>query len=162
MTLGVSRAVYKFFNSFLHYAFGLGLFTRMFFPCISDALQGAPSGEAFIQMDSDGSAEAAAAGRHNRLMQVLGKKRTVEVLQCSGDDMMVVLSQGLIHHHQTPATIAMAQASFGGLLQPAGKVLSPTGPTFWPPTATAGGGQASAITAQFIQQQPALMGMAHG
>ncbi|CAH1393304.1 unnamed protein product [Nezara viridula] len=55
--------------------------------------QGQPSGEAFIQMDSEASAAAAANLRHNRYMVSFGKKqRYIEVWQCSGEDMSLVLS----------------------------------------------------------------------
>ncbi|EDW33656.1 GL11864 [Drosophila persimilis] len=52
--------------------------------------QGQPSGEAFIQMDSEDSARLCAQRKHNQFM-VFGKKfRYIEVFQCSGDDMNMV------------------------------------------------------------------------
>lgn len=57
--------------------------------------QGQPSGEAFIQMDSEEAARASAQQKHNKFM-VFGKKyRYIEVFQCSGDDMNLVLNGGL-------------------------------------------------------------------
>lgn len=62
--------------------------------------QGQPSGEAFIQMDSEESARLCAQRKHNQFM-VFGKKyRYIEVFQCSGDDMNMVLNGGL----QSPVT----------------------------------------------------------
>lgn len=49
--------------------------------------QGQPSGEAFIQMDSEASASQAANHCHHRYMNFGKKQRYVEVFQCSGDDM---------------------------------------------------------------------------
>ncbi|XP_059608444.1 RNA-binding protein fusilli isoform X1 [Phlebotomus argentipes] len=58
--------------------------------------QGQPSGEAFIQMDSETSAYACAQQKHNKYMGSFGKKhRYIEVFQCSGDDMNLVLTGGL-------------------------------------------------------------------
>ncbi|XP_052843011.1 RNA-binding protein fusilli isoform X5 [Drosophila gunungcola] len=57
--------------------------------------QGQPSGEAFIQMDAEDSARLCAQRKHNQFM-VFGKKfRYIEVFQCSGDDMNMVLNGGL-------------------------------------------------------------------
>lgn len=55
-------------------------------------LQGQPSGEAFIQMDSEQNAFLAAQLRHNRYMIFGKKQRYIEVFQCSGEDMNLVLS----------------------------------------------------------------------
>ncbi|XP_037283589.2 epithelial splicing regulatory protein fusilli isoform X1 [Rhipicephalus microplus] len=56
--------------------------------------QGQPSGEAFIQMDSEDSAFLAALQRHHRY--IMGKKpRYIEVFQCSIDDMNLVLTGGI-------------------------------------------------------------------
>merc|ERR550539_1586455 len=56
--------------------------------------QGQPSGEAFIQMDSEGSAFGAANTKHHRYMVFGKKQRYIEVFQCSGEDMSVVLTGG--------------------------------------------------------------------
>ncbi|ELT99307.1 hypothetical protein CAPTEDRAFT_198265, partial [Capitella teleta] len=57
--------------------------------------QGTPSGEAFIQMDSDASAESTTLNKHRKFMISNNKKRYIEVLQCSGEDMNLVLTSGL-------------------------------------------------------------------
>ncbi|XP_042203655.1 RNA-binding protein fusilli-like isoform X6 [Homarus americanus] len=56
---------------------------------------GQPSGEAFIQMDSEHSAFMAAQQRHHRYMVFGKKQRYIEVFQCSGEDMNMVLTGGL-------------------------------------------------------------------
>ena len=66
-------------------------------------LQGQPSGEAFIQMDSEQSSFQAAHQRHHRYMVFGKKQRYIEVFQCSGEDMHVVLTGGLALP-STPAT----------------------------------------------------------
>lgn len=50
-------------------------------------LKGQPSGEAFIQMDSEQSAALASQQRHHRYMIFGKKQRYIEVFQCSVDDM---------------------------------------------------------------------------
>jgi len=57
--------------------------------------QGQPSGEAFIQMDSEASAFSAANQRHHRYMVFGKKQRYIEVFQCSGEDMSMVLTGGV-------------------------------------------------------------------
>merc|ERR1719362_84216 len=54
--------------------------------------QGQPSGEAFIQMDSEASAFGASNNKHHLYMVFGKKKRYIEVFQCSGEDMNVVLT----------------------------------------------------------------------
>lgn len=80
--------------------------------------QGQPSGEAFIQMDSENSAFACATQRHHRFMMFGKKHRYIEVFQCSGDDMNLVLtgaaplpakpllSSGTLSTHTPPAITA--------------------------------------------------------
>ena len=90
-------------------------------------MQGSPSGEAFIQMDSEKSAESTAVTKNKKLMFVGGNRLYVEVIQCSGDEMALVLQQGL------PAPIS---ASLSSLPQSSTSVhatatgVLPTG--FWP------------------------------
>ncbi|KAL7735359.1 hypothetical protein ACLKA6_003212 [Drosophila palustris] len=83
--------------------------------------QGQPSGEAFIQMDSEDSARLCAQRKHNQYM-IFGKKlRYIEVFQCSGDDMNQVLNGGLAspvappphpgHAHLAAAAAAAAVAA---------------------------------------------------
>merc|ERR1719187_1764547 len=57
--------------------------------------QGQPSGEAFIQMDSEASSFSAANNRHHRYMVFGKKQRYIEVFQCSGEDMNMVLTGGM-------------------------------------------------------------------
>ncbi|XP_049879904.1 RNA-binding protein fusilli isoform X2 [Pectinophora gossypiella] len=57
--------------------------------------QGHPSGEAFIQMDSETSAFLCAQQKHHRYMTFGKKQRYIEVFQCSGDDMNLVLTGGV-------------------------------------------------------------------
>ncbi|XP_045023270.1 RNA-binding protein fusilli-like isoform X1 [Daphnia magna] len=78
--------------------------------------QGQPSGEAFIQMDSEQSSFQAAHQRHHRYMVFGKKQRYIEVFQCSGEDMHVVLTGGLALP-STPAT-PKALLSPGGTLLP--------------------------------------------
>ncbi|XP_051159802.1 RNA-binding protein fusilli isoform X3 [Leptopilina boulardi] len=54
--------------------------------------QGQPSGEAFIQMNSESSAYLCATQRHHRYMIFGKKQRYIEVFQCSGEDMNLVLT----------------------------------------------------------------------
>lgn len=75
-------------------------------------LQGQPSGEAFIQMDSEQNAFLAAQLRHNRYMIFGKKQRYIEVFQCSGEDMNLVLS---------------------GVLPPTSPAISPVGKTLLSP-----------------------------
>ncbi|XP_072948232.1 RNA-binding protein fusilli isoform X2 [Epargyreus clarus] len=77
--------------------------------------QGHPSGEAFIQMDSETSAFLCAQQKHHRYMTYGKKQRYIEVFQCSGDDMNMVLTGGV-----TPASSP--------------KVLSPGPLTYYYPT----------------------------
>ncbi|CAK9300934.1 unnamed protein product [Gordionus sp. m RMFG-2023] len=55
-------------------------------------LQGQPSGEAFIQMNSEHSAKLIASTCHNKYMRFAKKQRYIEVFQCSGDEMNAILS----------------------------------------------------------------------
>jgi len=74
--------------------------------------QGVPTGEAFVQMDSEYAAELAATTKTKKLYIINGAKRYMEVIQCSGDDMNVALNCGL----SPPPPAAAAAASS---LQPA-------------------------------------------
>ncbi|KAK3085541.1 hypothetical protein FSP39_004993 [Pinctada imbricata] len=65
--------------------------------------QGEPSGEAFIQMDSEESAQLTTLNRSKRQMTFAQKKRIIDVIQCSGEDMNLVLTNGL------PTTPAIPQ-----------------------------------------------------
>ncbi|XP_018315667.1 RNA-binding protein fusilli [Mycetomoellerius zeteki] len=85
--------------------------------------QGQPSGEAFIQMDSEASAYACATQRHHRYMIYGKKQRYIEVFQCSGDDMNLVL------------TGAVTPPSTKALLSPGGTMLPPPPVAIFPPAA---------------------------
>jgi len=67
-------------------------------------LKGQPSGEAFIQMDSEGASFNAATYKNNKYMFFNGKKRYIEVLQCSGEDMNHILL-GLVPSNLMPTNI---------------------------------------------------------
>ncbi|XP_072389212.1 RNA-binding protein fusilli isoform X3 [Diabrotica undecimpunctata] len=77
--------------------------------------QGQPSGEAFIQMDSEQSAFMTAQQKHHRNMAFGKKQRYIEVFQCSGEDMNLVLTGGL---PTPPAKAATALLSPGGNILP--------------------------------------------
>jgi len=109
--------------------------------------QGQPSGEAFIQMDGEVSAQAAANTRHNRYMNIGKKQRYIEVLQCSGEDMSLVLTGGALAPPQQPPQpnqppppqqqqhLVNQQKLAAQLFQP----MLPLNPQLQPPTAGAGG-----------------------
>jgi len=82
--------------------------------------EGTPSGEAFIQMDSELSAESASVSKNRKLMFVGSKRRYIDVIQCSGDEMSLVLQQGLPAPFQLPQSQQLTSA--GALQQSA----------FWP------------------------------
>ncbi|KAI4469160.1 heterogeneous nuclear ribonucleoprotein-related [Holotrichia oblita] len=89
--------------------------------------QGQPSGEAFIQMDSEHSAFITAQNKHHRYMIFGKKQRYIEVFQCSGEDMNLVLTGGI------PAPVSPAKAA-PALLSP-GMLpsIAPLPPTNIPP-----------------------------
>ncbi|XP_044265915.1 RNA-binding protein fusilli isoform X1 [Tribolium madens] len=89
--------------------------------------QGQPSGEAFIQMDSEQSACITAQQKHHRYMTFGKKQRYIEVFQCSGEDMNLVLTGGI------PAPVSPAKAT-PALLSP-GMLpsIAPLPPTNIPP-----------------------------
>lgn len=71
---------------------------------------GSPSGEAFIQMDSEKSADSTAVGRSKKLFYMGNKKCFLEVIQCSGEDMNLVLTTGL----SPPAALLPSAAAITG------------------------------------------------
>nr|CAH7753834.1 unnamed protein product [Callosobruchus chinensis] len=117
--------------------------------------QGQPSGEAFIQMDSEQSAFVAAHLKHHHYMTFGKKQRYIEVFQCSGEDMNLVLTGGLPHPRvvspaaapKQPATAAVRAAqvhavaaaaahdmlSLGMLPTPAAQSAPPTTANLPPP-----------------------------
>lgn len=75
-------------------------------------------------MDSEQAAAMAAADRHNKYMQISGKKqRYIEVFQCSADDMNLVLT-GPASTGALPALFpaAMAAAQTRPLLSPGKRI----------------------------------------
>ncbi|KRK00286.1 RNA-binding protein fusilli isoform X1 [Drosophila yakuba] len=108
--------------------------------------QGQPSGEAFIQMDLEESARLCAQRRHNHYMMFGKKYRYIEVFQCSGDDMNMVLNGGLAspvaqpppphlgHAHKQQSLLAATTGMFSSAGQSpttvaAGTAQSPLGGT---------------------------------
>ncbi|XP_046418613.1 RNA-binding protein fusilli isoform X1 [Neodiprion virginianus] len=99
--------------------------------------QGQPSGEAFIQMDSESSAYACASQRHHRYMIFGKKQRYIEVFQCSGEDMNLVLT-GAVAPPPAKALLSpggtMMPPPFGpGAIYPAQAAMLPRGPPQFAP-----------------------------
>lgn len=88
--------------------------------------QGQPSGEAFIQMDSEGSAFLAAQRKHHRCMIFGKKQRYIEVFQCSGEDMNLVLTGGIPAGAVSP--VAKTLLSPGGTILASPHFPAPYGP----------------------------------
>lgn len=90
--------------------------------------QGHPSGEAFIQMDSEASAFLCAQQKHHRYMTFGKKQRYIEVFQCSGDDMNLVLTGGV-----TPATSpkVLSPGPLTYYYPPMGPALPPPPLVYW-------------------------------
>lgn len=65
---------------------------------------GQPSGEAFIQMDSETSSYNASMHKNNKYLFFNGKKRFIEVLQCSGEEMNQILL-GLVPSNLIPNNV---------------------------------------------------------
>ncbi|XP_025115002.1 epithelial splicing regulatory protein 1-like isoform X3 [Pomacea canaliculata] len=57
--------------------------------------QGEPSGESFIQLDSEEAATLTTMHKHRRPMTFANKKRIIDVIQCSGEDMSLVLASNM-------------------------------------------------------------------
>nr|CAD7263611.1 unnamed protein product [Timema shepardi] len=87
--------------------------------------QGQPSGEAFIQMESKQSAFMTAQNKHHCYMFFGKKQRYIEVFQCSGEDINLVLTRGI---PTTPGAVSPAKAA--ALLSPGGTLMPP--PPFGP------------------------------
>jgi len=81
-------------------------------------------------MDSEKSAESAALTKNKKLMFVGGVRRYVEVIQCSGDEMAMVLQQGLPAPLPTVPLSSLPQVSTAGAgVLPAGFWSLPPPPT---------------------------------
>lgn len=76
--------------------------------------QGQFNGEAFIQMESEAAAYQSAQQKHHKNMMFGKKQRYIEVFQCSGDDMNMVLNGGF----QQPASLSKSS-----LLSPGGTIV---------------------------------------
>ncbi|EAT36489.1 AAEL011420-PA [Aedes aegypti] len=74
--------------------------------------QGQFNGEAFIQMDSETAAYQSAQQKHHKNMMFGKKQRYIEVFQCSGDDMNMVLNGGF----QPPTNISKPPLLSPGML----------------------------------------------
>lgn len=85
--------------------------------------QGQFNGEAFIQMDSEAAAYQSAQQKHHKNMMFGKKQRYIEVFQCSGDDMNMVLNGGF----QQPNNISKPP-----LLSPGGTIVGAPFGTFTP------------------------------
>jgi len=73
-------------------------------------VQGVPTGEAFVQLDSEYAAELASTTKTKKLYIINGAKRYMEVIQCCGDDMNVALNCGL----SPPSPVGVVAAASSG------------------------------------------------
>ncbi|XP_012276396.1 RNA-binding protein fusilli isoform X2 [Orussus abietinus] len=99
--------------------------------------QGQPSGEAFIQMNSEASAGACASQRHHRYM-IFGKKhRYIEVFQCSGEDMNLVMTGAVVppatKSLHSPGSTMMPPPFGSGAMFPPPPTMLPRGPPQFAP-----------------------------
>ena len=78
-------------------------------------------------MDSELSAETGALLKHKKFMFIGSKKRYIEVLQCSGEDMNLILTNGvngpLVTNMLPPAVTATPTAVAAPMIQR--QILSP-------------------------------------
>uniref|UniRef100_A0A182TPF5 RRM domain-containing protein n=1 Tax=Anopheles melas TaxID=34690 RepID=A0A182TPF5_9DIPT len=74
--------------------------------------QGQFNGEAFIQMDSETAAYQSAQQKHHKNMMFGKKQRYIEVFQCSGEDMNMVLNGGF----QQPGSLSKPSLLSPGML----------------------------------------------
>ncbi|TKR93801.1 hypothetical protein L596_008193 [Steinernema carpocapsae] len=108
--------------------------------------QGHPSGEAFIQMDSEASAASAAFNYHNKYMVMGKKKRYIEVFQCSPDDMNLIVAPPSpmmvpnqpIYQGTPPAYFStpVTSRSAPGVLTPSNPIMSGYPQAYWPHVAS--------------------------
>ena len=99
-------------------------------------------------MDSEQSAESAGVNKHKKFMFIGNKKRYIEVLQCSGEDMNLVLTNGVQMPTSSSILPSMAPpvAATPQILPAQRPLISPGGtmvPTV-PPTAAAAPATAAA------------------
>lgn len=158
--------LYNVYVSIRYYFCAERIILYIFFQIV--LYQGQPSGEAFIQMDSEASAYACASQRHHRYMNYGKKQRYIEVFQCSGDDMNLVLT-GAVTPPSTKALLSPGTLT----TQTSATLTHPSAPTAMPvpvPTAqppppplwdihalvhaqAAQAAQAQAVQAQAIRNQ---------
>lgn len=100
-------------------------------------------------MDSEQSSESASVNKHKKFMFIGNKKRYIEVLQCSGEDMNLVLTNGVqmptsssIMPTMAPPTAATPQIipAQRPLISPGGTMLPTMPPAAAPATYGAGMG----------------------
>lgn len=114
------------------------------------SFQGQPSGEAFIQMDSEQSAYITAQQKHNRYMIFGKKQRYIEVFQCSGEDMNLVLTGGI------PAPVSPAKAATALISPGMLPTIASLPPTNVPPPPIPQSAAVTPMTQSLSVQQPAL------
>ncbi|KAK6632912.1 hypothetical protein RUM43_012655 [Polyplax serrata] len=88
-------------------------------------VHGQPSGEAFIQMNSEASASQAANHCHHRYINFGKKQRYVEVFQCSGDDMNAFLTSGHVSPKATSVISPGIENNIPGMGVPFSSTLLP-------------------------------------
>ena len=62
-------------------------------------------------MNTEEAAQLTAINRNGRQMYFAGKKRVIEVIQCSGEDMNLVLTHGIASPTLSPVTPIAHQAA---------------------------------------------------
>lgn len=67
-------------------------------------------------MDSESAAQASAQQKHHKHMMFGKKQRYIEVFQCSGEDMNLVLNGGYQYHHQSPPALSAKPLNASGML----------------------------------------------
>uniref|UniRef100_A0AC34QPH8 RRM domain-containing protein n=1 Tax=Panagrolaimus sp. JU765 TaxID=591449 RepID=A0AC34QPH8_9BILA len=87
--------------------------------------QGHPSGECFIQMDSESSAMNAAHSMHNKYMEIGKKKRYIEVFQCSAEEITTILNSASAGQISPNAASVSSTSSSAGSIFPNAAALLP-------------------------------------
>lgn len=77
-------------------------------------------------MMSESAARTAVLTKHNRTMFLLNTKRSIEVIQCSGDEMTVILNNGLSDTIVSPSPFIPGPSA--GLATALGAYWVPAGP----------------------------------
>jgi epithelial splicing regulatory protein 1/2 len=80
---------------------------------------GNPSGECFIQMDSEASAASTAHSMHNKYMEIGKKKRYIEVFQWSTDEIPAILNAAATQQLSPTSSSTMSSNGSSGIF-PAG------------------------------------------